>query len=125
MKQTGTVDARQLSTAEWSLLDGLLSRGVRDGDRLRGQLDDVAVVSSCDCGCGSLGFVHPGQVQPDDEPRVLWSAECEVLDEAGEPIGGVILFTRGGLLDDLEVHSFGDPLALPNVDNVRWRVVER
>jgi len=43
-----------------------------------------------------------------------------VIDSNGEDVGGLILFVRAGLLDDLEVYSFGpDPLALPDPNLLR------
>jgi len=125
MRQTDHVDARPLSSGERGLLDELLMLEVPGEDDLRHQLDAVEVFSSCDCGCGSLGFVHPDRTGHEEERRMLWPAEGELLDASGESVGGLILFTKGGLLDDLEVYSFGDPLPLPARGEVRMGVIDR
>jgi hypothetical protein len=37
----------------------------------------------------------------------------------------VLLFLRNGLLQSLEVYSYGDPLPMPALDQVRWEIAER
>ncbi len=129
MKQNEWVaSTRPLSTTERELLELLVPREYPDDSSLLAQIDDVLVYSSCSCGCGSIGFEHSGGVRPGPshlEPLDTGSAFPTVVDEAGDEVGGLILFTRQGLLDQLEVYSSGqDPLPLPTAQQVRFPAAE-
>ena len=51
----------------------------------------------------------------------LFPIEGEVLDEEGDPVGGLLLFLLSGRPYDLEVYSYADtPLPLPEPERVRW-----
>jgi hypothetical protein len=122
-----------LTNAEVELLASLLAQDVDRGDVLLAQLRGALVVSSCDCGCGSIGFVPAdsneatllarqheidrGRVPPATPLPV----EGEVLDDDGSVVGGVLAIVRNGRLLDIEVFSLGDPLPLPDVAHVRWK----
>lgn len=111
---------RPTTQAERQLLVDMLSRH-EDGEALLEQLDLARVVSSCRCGCGSLGFVFPERRQGSAPPARLFPVEGTVVDDEGERIGGLILFLRDGRLHDLEVTSFEtQPLPLPEASHVRW-----
>jgi hypothetical protein len=121
--------ARPLSESERGLLSLLVPREYPDNESLKAQLDDVLAYASCECGCGSIGFEHPGGVRPGPSgltPQATGSAFPMVVDESGNDVGGLILFTRQGMLDDLEIYSLGDePLPLPDARQVRFPPPER
>lgn len=119
---TGRAEARPLTSAERRLLDALLAHDFPGVEQLRLQAHHITAYPSCKCGCGSIGFEHPDGVRPG--PSGLGPLETPlnpiVVDSNGEDVGGLILFVRAGLLDDLEVYSFGpDPLALPDPTLIR------
>ena len=104
------------------MLDYLLAQEFDGAETLRLQSKDVMAYPSCDCGCGSIGFQHANGVRPGPaglKPQARPDLYPIVRNKDGEDVGGLILFLRAGLLDDLEVYSFGvEPLALPEVDAV-------
>ena len=107
-------------------MTALLDGEPEAGSGLRSHLDSVRVRSGCTCGCGSLDFVYPDTTTAEVNltPPQLFPVEAAVLDEKGDPAGGVLLFVRDGRLDNLDVYSVGDePLQLPDAD--RWRIVRR
>jgi hypothetical protein len=114
--------ARPLQETERSVLDALLSHEFDGVEELRKQATGIRAVSSCGCGCGSIGLVHEGGYRPPRDSGVtLASTEGTILNDSGESIGWIILFLREGLLDDLEVSSFsGEPLAMPSAAHVQW-----
>lgn len=117
---------RPLHDNERVLVTALLDGAPEVGSDLRLHLDSVGVRSDCSCGCGSLIFVYPDATtaEVDMTPPHLFPVEAALLDEKGDPAGGVLLFVRDGRLDNLDVYSVGDePLQLPDAD--RWRVVRQ
>ena len=116
--------ASPLSHSERELIELLLPREYPDDGSLRVQLDVVLAYPSCNCGCGSIGFQHAGGLRPGPSGlnrQATGSASPVVIDDDGNDVGGLILFTRQGLLDDLEVYSYGpEPLPLPDARHVRF-----
>jgi hypothetical protein len=94
---------------------------------LRRQAEIVLAVSSCSCGCGSIGFAHPdGHRPPPRLPAHPASVQRTITNTAGEPIGGLILFLREGRLVELEVYSFtSEPLAMPETERIDWFRLDR
>jgi hypothetical protein len=127
------VAPRPLTDVEEQLLWSLLAHDVEGGDDLRAQLKHALVESSCECGCGSIGFVPAEPIEAillakEDEidrdlmpPATPLPVVGEVLDDDGSVVGGVLAFVRNGRLVDIEVFSLGDPLPLPDVAHVRWK----
>ena len=86
---------------------------------LRQQAVDVMAVGGCDCGCGTIDLVPaPGATPASVRNYVPVEANLQNVD--GAPIGGVLLFVADGLLDRLEVYSYGDsgPLEMPPVERL-------
>ena len=54
-------------------------------------------------------------------------AQADVLDETGQPIGGVLVFLKDGYLSQLEVYSFAqEPIAeFPAIDRLRADLLGR
>ena len=107
---------------ERELLHALLAHDVPGAEAMRTQVDHASVVSSCRCGCGSIGFVFARDAElPPSDAVSPFPAEGRVFDERAAEVGGLLLFRKDGRLYDLEVMSFfGDPLALPEASSVRW-----
>ena len=69
----------------------------------------AAVESSCDCGCGSIGFMFSADARDSLRPPPAKSplpVEAEVINVEGEAIGGVLVLLRDGWLDDVDVYSY-------------------
>lgn len=91
-------------------------------DALRDQLVlALLVYSSCECGCGSIGFEHTADATPALAEDGLYSVEAMVMAESGESVGELLHAIRGGLLHDIDAFSTADqPIALPSLDRIRW-----
>jgi hypothetical protein len=117
------VSRRPPTNNERAFLDTLLSHQFEGVEALRSQWRHTHVESSCDCGCGSIGFVF----EPDFEPTRSTASsplpvEGEVVDADGDVVGGIIVLVRDGLLDDVDVHAYGQaPMAFPAPGSIRWR----
>jgi hypothetical protein len=90
-------------------------------EALRDQWAHALVEPSCECGCGSIGFVFADDFQPTpSSARNPLPVEAEIIDADGHVVGGVIVLVRNGLLDDVDVHAFGEmPLPFPSMTAVR------
>lgn len=104
-------------------MDAVLSHSFDGGEALRDQWAHALVEPSCECGCGSIGFVFDGDFQPiRSSARNPLPVEADVLDARGEVVGGVIVLVREGVLDDIDVHAFGEkPLPFPSMASLRLR----
>ncbi len=116
----GGAARRPLTRAERALLDSLLE-GEFDGvTELRAQARVATASTGCECGCVTVDL-HV----PDDAPvsRVVGPGplESSVVDAAGAPIGGVLLFVADGRLSGLEVHSLDEPVPFWAPERVRFR----
>lgn len=101
----------------------MLSRSFDGVEALRDQWAHASVEPSCECGRGSIGFVFDGDFLPaPSSARTPLPVEADVIDADGEVVGGVIVLVREGVLDDIDVHSFGErPLPFPPMTSVRLR----
>jgi hypothetical protein len=116
------VTARPPTADERAFLDTVLRHSFDGVEALRSQWEHALVEPSCQCGCGSIGFVFNDliEVMPSTAPSPL-PVEGEILDTNGEAVGGIIVLVRDGVLDDVDVHAFGDrPLAFPEIGTIRW-----
>ena len=93
-------------------------------DQLVEQVDSARVVGYCPCPCASIAL----EVSP-TAPESIGGGypirnEAQLLDASGESIGGVIVFTEGGYLSYLEIHTWDEDAAispLPPLDRLRLR----
>lgn len=106
-------------------MESLLEHNFPGVEALRAQWRSATVHSSCGCGCGSFGF-DIDSVDPGPGPGVeVVPVDIEVVDETGEPIGGIAVLLRDGYLHDVDVHSFTDvPLSVPPPDRLALAPVE-
>lgn len=111
---------RPLTTAERTLLDGILAQPFPGAEALREQLPHVLAAPGCTCGCGTIDLLP----STTDLPRSTASSPVdagEVVNEHGSGVGGLLLFLEDGLLSGLEVFAYEDtPLALPTPAQVCW-----
>lgn len=114
---------RQPTANERAFLDAVLSYSFDGVEALRDQWAHAQVEPSCECGCGSIGFVFDPDFEPTRSPaKSPLPIEADVLDANGDVVGGVIVLIRDGILDDVDVHAFGDrPLSFPPIALVRLR----
>jgi hypothetical protein len=85
----------------------------------------MRVVGSCSCGCVTVDL-RDEQTSDLDQPNRPLPVEGDLLSEAGEYMGGVILFTRRDRLTMLEAYSVVDEpiMAWPPNDRIIVRVRE-
>ena len=115
--------ARPPTDNERAFLDAVLGYSFDGVEALRNQWAHALVEPSCSCGCGSIGFVFDAEFEaaPSTACNPL-PVEGEILDASDEAVGGIIVLLRDGVLDDVDVHSFGhEPLAFPPMAAIRWR----
>jgi hypothetical protein len=102
-------------------MDAVLGHTFDGVEALRDQWTHALVESSCECGCGSLGFVFDPEsgLKASVAPNPL-PVKGDVLDVDGEVLGGIVVLVRDGMLDDIDVHSYGEkPLPFPPIASVR------
>ena len=112
-------DVRALTGNERALLDAILLQEFDGVKALRVQVGQAMASPGCTCGCGTIDL-HVPHAAPKSSAHSPLPVEGEVLGAGGEPIGGLLVFLDDGRLAGLEVYSYGDPLPLPLVDQVRW-----
>ncbi|MEV3854293.1 hypothetical protein AB0J38_08205 [Streptomyces sp. NPDC050095] len=90
----------------------LLSADTPVNVALRRQVPHLGVLERCTCGCGTAYFdLDTRKVEPAPTgPGTLVAAEAQLLTEAGECPGEVLVFTQGGYLSWLEVCSWSDDI---------------
>lgn len=116
------VTARAPTADERSFLDALLAHEFDGVEPLRIQRAHSLVEPSCHCGCGSIGFIFEADFVPSPSTAVNpLPVEGEVIDSHGGVVGGIIVLVRDGLLDDVDVHAYGDEaLPFPSPASIRW-----
>jgi hypothetical protein len=117
-----TGETRPLTAVERSLLEAIIARvGDPESGMLRSQLEVAQAQSGCPCGCGTIDIVLPDDITASTLTGGGVVVEGDVLDDAGQPVGGLLLFVDDGRLHDLEIWSVGEPLELPPVERTRLR----
>jgi hypothetical protein len=100
-----SIEPRSLNADEERVLR-LLLNAWPDGPEFASQIPSLMVTGRCDCGCVTVDFAVHTDV-PEERSRVL-PVEADLTSKDGEPIGGVLLFERGGQLSALEAYSYMD-----------------
>ncbi len=114
---------RPLTATERALLDSLLDHDFEGVEELRVQAREATASTGCECGCVTIDLHVPDGVPVSTAPSPA-PVEGTVVDAAGEPIGGVLLFVADGRLSGLEVRSLDEPLAtLPPPERIDWETV--
>jgi hypothetical protein len=115
-------DPTPLVRAEVELLEGFLSHDFPGVEALRAQTRGLLAKRGCTCGCGTIDLIPQGEDLPRSTAADLVEVSGHVLDADGEPIGGVVLWLAGGLLNSLEVYWYDRPIDLPAVRSVQWQL---
>ncbi|MFI1769396.1 hypothetical protein ACH41H_46325 [Streptomyces sp. NPDC020800] len=89
---------------------------------LRRQVPHLGVRTRCTCGCGTAYFeLDVGKVEPAPTgPGTVVAAEAQIVTEAGERPGEVLVFTQGGYLSWLEVCSWSDDIEVTLAAARHW-----
>jgi hypothetical protein len=111
-----------LSDDERALRDALLEHDFPGVRELREQAQDVTAKSGCECGCGTIDLVPSGTPVPRSDAANPVPDDGLVNSPDGAEAGGLILFARDGMLQSLEIYCHGEPLRLPRLEQVTWRV---
>lgn len=83
------------------------------------QARSVLASQGCTCGCASFDLYPQGE-SPRSSANSPLPAEGVVYDNAGNEVGGLIVFVDDGLLVGSELYYYDDPEPLPPLDQVRW-----
>ncbi|MDJ0771549.1 MAG: hypothetical protein QNJ12_22375 [Ilumatobacter sp.] len=115
---------RPLTDQERELLEALTSQDFTGAGDLRHQIDYAQAQRGCNCGCGTIDLrVDRAHAPPAPLTRQPAPGEANVVDDNGDTIAGLILFTNDGYLSSLEIYFAGDPLPLPELDRIRPYVI--
>ncbi|MFI9772581.1 hypothetical protein ACIHJG_37925 [Streptomyces sp. NPDC052415] len=89
---------------------------------LRKQIPHLSVRARCTCGCGTTYFdLDTSEAEPAPTgPGTVVAAEAQLVTEAGDCPGEVLLFTQDGYLSWLEVCSWSDDIHLTLAAARRW-----
>ncbi|MER5932498.1 hypothetical protein [Streptomyces sp. NPDC002054] len=89
---------------------------------LRRQVPHLSVRARCTCGCGTAHFeLDTSEVEPAPTgPGTVVAAEAQLVTEAGECPGEVLVFTQGGYLSWLEVCSWNDDIEVTLAAALQW-----
>lgn len=118
---TSEFEPRPVSPTERGVLDLLLTQEFEGVEKLRAQLRHVQVVGRCSCGCATVDLaVDRDLCEPATGRGRPILSEADVLDDAGAPRGGVIVFLTDGYLSLLEIFSYFEPIVgWPRADRLR------
>ncbi|MFA3837868.1 hypothetical protein [Streptomyces aureus] len=89
---------------------------------LRRQVPHLTVRTRCTCGCGTAYFeLDTSEVEPAPTgPSTVVAAEAQLVTEAGECPGEVLVFTQDGYLSWLEVCSRSDDIEVTLATARHW-----
>lgn len=89
---------------------------------LRDQVAHLGVQGRCSCGCGTTYFdLDVGAVVPAATGQgTVVAASAQLVTEAGEYPGEILVFAQNGYLSWLEVCSWTDEFVLTLADANRW-----
>jgi hypothetical protein len=108
------------------VLGGLLELEFRGVAELRCQMKSLRVVGQCTCGCATVDLQADKHACPPSIASRPIPAEAIVSDEAGNDIGGIIVFLTEGYLSLLDIYSYDQPLSsFPPPERMRTILVDR
>jgi len=114
------VEPRPLNSEERAVMGRLLAGDFPGAEELRCQLDNVEVVAQWGVGSVSVDVMVSGSFPVAPIPSGVVPVEATVVDESGELVGEIILWTQSGVLSGLEYAWYGEesPDFLPRVDRI-------
>ncbi|GAA1332434.1 hypothetical protein GCM10009660_06910 [Catellatospora bangladeshensis] len=114
------VEPRPLTAKERAVVERILRLGFPGAAEFRHQLDRVRVVALWGPDSASVDLRVADDAPPAPVPDGVVPVTCTVIDEEGELIGEIILWTEAGMLSGLEYAWYGDepPTSLPEVDRI-------
>ncbi|MFF0836604.1 MULTISPECIES: hypothetical protein [unclassified Streptomyces] len=104
------------------VLDLVLNTGEPAHVALRRQVSQLRVQSRCKCGCGTAYFeldTAAVELAPTG-PGAVVAADVQLLTEAGECPGEVLVFAQGGYLSWLEICTWNDDIEVNLAAARRW-----
>ncbi|EWM13059.1 hypothetical protein [Kutzneria sp. 744] len=119
---TVPISPRPLSVSERAVLEHILSCGFDGAAELRSQLDRTEVVARWSAESTSVDLRVREPVQHAALPSRLVPVGAQVVDESGEFVGELLVWTdEGATLSGLEFAWVTDvmPTSLPPVDRIR------
>lgn len=114
------VEPRPLTSKERAVAEQILQLDFPGAAELRHQLDWVRVVALWGSNSASVDLRVTNDTAPAPISDGVVPVTCTVIDEGGELIGEIILWTETGMLSGLEYAWYGDepPTSLPEVDRI-------
>ena len=98
---------RAMTTEERAVLDFLLGTEFPGVEALRGQAVHAEVTGLCECGCPSFGLsVDDSRAVPAETNRKT-PIDVEAKSRSQDPYHELLLFTRDGWLDYVELVTYG------------------
>jgi len=112
---------RPLLSEERAALLALLNYDNFEGrDALLEQVDSARVSWYCGCGCATVNLVVDPEAPSAGRTYRPIPSEANVVNAAGEYIGGVIVFADDGYLSNLEIYWYEEPISpFPPLDRLR------
>lgn len=109
---------RLLTNAEKDLVSWMIIHGDAPSDRYLAELEKAQVIEGCKCGCASIDFQIDG-ITPDKEAKMDIISDWMYGDPKGDLFGAYI-FTLGGILAGLDLHTYaGPPAPLPSPNDLK------
>ncbi|GLW48285.1 hypothetical protein Stsp02_39470 [Streptomyces sp. NBRC 14336] len=114
------VEPRPLTAKERAVVERILQVDLPGAAELRHQLDQVRVVALWGSSSASVDLRVTDDAPRAPIPSGVVPVTCTVIEEGGELVGEVILWTESGMLSGLEYAWYGDepPTSLPEVDRI-------
>lgn len=114
------VEPHPLNSEERAVLGHLLDSDFPGAAELRCQINNAEIVAHWGVGSVSIDIQVSGDYPAASLPSGIAPVEATVVDEAGEIIGEIIIWTQAGALSGLEYAWYGEepPTSLPRVDRI-------
>lgn len=114
------IEPRPLTAKEREVLERILQLDFPGAAELRHQLDRTWVVALWGSNSVSVDLRVMDDAPRAPIPNGVVPVNCTTVDERGELIGEIILWTEAGMLSSLEYAWYGDepPTSLPEEDRM-------